>query len=84
MVNSCVDTQVKTVSASSLVAAYWRVEEVVDRPVAGSTFKLGVICTAVEDGRDSAGDKHVCTQTQVDNIAHVAKTDGLVASNQFR
>lgn len=28
------------------MAVYWRVEEEVDRPVAGSTFMLGVIITA--------------------------------------
>ncbi|TNN53187.1 hypothetical protein EYF80_036606 [Liparis tanakae] len=39
--SSCVETQAKTATASSLEAAYWRVEEVVDRPVAGSNFMLG-------------------------------------------
>lgn len=68
VVSSCVDTQVKTVSKSSLVATYWRVEAVVDRPVAGSSFMLGVISTAAEDGRDSADDNHGHPQTQVNNI----------------
>lgn len=36
----------KTAPISSLVAVYWRVEEEVDRPVAGSTFMLEVMITA--------------------------------------
>lgn len=50
------ETQAKTASASSLVAEYWRVEDVVDRPVAASTFMLGVIIAA-EDGRYSTDEK---------------------------
>lgn len=34
---------------SSLVAVYWRVEEEVDSPVAGSSFMLGVMTTAAGD-----------------------------------
>lgn len=56
LVSSCVDTQAKTASASSLVAEYWRVENVVDRPVAASTFVLKVIIAA-EDRRYSTDEK---------------------------
>lgn len=40
------DTQAKTAPISSLVAVYWRMEEEVERPVAGSTLMLEVITTA--------------------------------------
>lgn len=52
------ETQAKTALASSLVAEYWRVEDVVDRPVAASNFMLEVIITA-EDGRYSTDEKQL-------------------------
>ena len=62
---SCVDLQLKVASMSSLVAAYCRVEEVVDRPVAGSTFMLGVIRMAAKKGRKEGNDRQMSTtQTQ--------------------
>lgn len=44
------DSQAKTAPMSSLEAVYWRVEEVVDRPVAGSSFMLGVMITSAGAG----------------------------------
>lgn len=41
-----VETQVKTAPTSSLVAVYWRMEEVVNKPVGGSTLRLGEMTTA--------------------------------------
>lgn len=44
------EAQAKTAPMSSLEAVYWRVEEEVDSPVAGSSFMLGVIITAAGEG----------------------------------
>lgn len=68
LVSSCVDTQAKTAPMSSLVAAYWRVEEVVDRPVAGSSFMLWVIITAAEEGMDNHTHTCIHTNTSTQNI----------------
>lgn len=68
MVSLCVDMQAKIAPTSSLVATYWRVDEVVDRPVAGSSFMLGVITTAAEEQMDrkmTTAHTHTETQTQV-------------------
>lgn len=51
---SFLDAQEKTAPTSSLVAAYWRVEEAVDKPVAGSTFMLGEMITAAKERRNGA------------------------------
>lgn len=77
LVSSCVDTQAKTALTSSLVAAYWRVEAEVDRPVAGSTFMLVVITMATVgkmDGADCITNvAHVYTHTQ-NKVLHVKQS----------
>lgn len=74
LVSSCVDKQAKTAPTSSLVAVYWRVEEVVERPVAGSSFMLWVITTTTAEGKDSEDDNniHILTQIWVTNIFRAA------------
>lgn len=48
-----VETQVKTTPMSSLVAVYWRVEKVVDKPVGGSILVLLEMTTAAGGRRKS-------------------------------
>lgn len=73
------DTQAKTAPMSSFVAAYWRVEEVVDRPVAGSSFMLGVIKMAAEEWTHThTHTKYTHTKyTTLVSAAHVAFSCGL-------
>lgn len=49
----------KTAPISSLVAVYWRVEEEVDRPVAGSTFMLEVMITAAGERGEVQDQKQI-------------------------
>lgn len=62
LISVCVASQAKIASASSLVAAYWRVESMVDRPVSGSSFKWLVITTAGK-ARWQPHQTHVHTHT---------------------